>query len=113
MATNGASARQWLAEHGSHKSLSEIERIRAAIAGKLETLAEDHPEQEGLLEALDVMDEWISQNSNCLTVTSDCQSEYYQLDASSLTPDVDPLEELTPEEKQARFQNLLRSSKLP
>ncbi len=117
MATNGASARQWLAENGEHTPLPEVERIRNAIAKKLDTLSDDHPEQDGLLEALDAMDEWLvlaqdrPQSGQTTTLPSTpVENTDAQLDSSSLTPDLPPAEALSPEEKKARFQNLLQRS---
>ena len=84
MATNGASARQWLADKGQSASPQELQRIRSAIAGKLDVLAEDHPDEDGLLEALDVIDNWIEHgkaSENSVLQTS-------SLDTSPLVPDL-------------------------
>ena len=113
MATNGSSARQWLAENGSSASPEQLLRIRNAIANKLDQLPEGHPDEDGLLEALDVMDEWQdSRNqpnpaSSSLN-TSDAPAPV--LDTSPLTPDVAPAPQLSPDEKRTRFQELLSQS---
>ncbi|CAM3625656.1 hypothetical protein [Parendozoicomonas haliclonae] len=117
MATNGASARQWLAEHGQQKSADELQRIRNAIATKLEALSEDHPDEDGLLEALDVMDEWINNGGQPVAPaalgSNDAPAAEPMFDSSPLTPDLQPSEELSPAEKRARFQALLKTGHIP
>ena len=93
MATNGSSARQWLAEHGQSASPEELQRIRNAIATKLDRLPEEHPEEDGLLEALDVMDEWQeARNTPSIQASSPLDSDRpaLVLDTSPLTPDIPP-----------------------
>ncbi|MCL6269444.1 hypothetical protein M3P05_05730 [Sansalvadorimonas sp. 2012CJ34-2] len=114
MATNGSSARQWLADNGKTASSEELLRIRNAIAAKLDKLPEGHPEEDGLLEALDVMDEWRETRNVSAPVASSLQDSDLpapQLDTSSLTPDLPPAPKLSQEEKQTRFQKLLQKSK--
>ncbi|MTI12813.1 hypothetical protein [Sansalvadorimonas verongulae] len=117
MATNGESARQWLADKGSTASPDELLRIRTAIANKLDTMPEDHPDEAGLLEALDVMDEFMEKGKDAplaaaaapLNSPSD-ETSAPALDTSPLIPDLPPAEELSPAEKQARFQALLKKT---
>ena len=113
MATNGASARSWLEQNGAQAAPEEIQRIRTAIAGKLDALSEDHPDEAGLLEALDVMDTFIEQGGVSAPVSPVVQeiSNTPMLDTSPLVPELAPAEELSPVEKQARFRKLLQSSR--
>ncbi len=111
MATNGASARQWLAENGSGASLEALQRIRDAIAGKLDALAEEHPDEDGLLEALDVMDDWINSRHGSTQQAEPAAASLPVLDTGPLIPDLPPAEQLSPEEKQARFRALLQNGR--
>ena len=116
MATNGESARQWLAEKGSKASPEELLRIRTAIASKLDTIPEDHPDEAGLLEALDVMDDWMEKGKVTATAAEPLgtpvdDASAPTLDTSPLVPDLPPAEVLSKEEKQARFQALLEKAK--
>ncbi len=116
MATNGASARQWLAEKGNSTPPDELLRIRNAIAAKLDKLPEGHPDEDGLLEALDVMDEWQENKKSPNPAIPSLQGgdgSEPALDTRPLTPDVEPAPSLSPADKQARFQQLLKDSKMP
>ncbi|WP_281645939.1 hypothetical protein [Parendozoicomonas sp. Alg238-R29] len=104
MATNGESARQWLADNGSTASQEELLRIRTAIATKLDAMPEEHPDEAGFLEALDVMDEWMEKGKTSEPENTTPSS----LDTSPLVPDLPPAEVLSEEEKQARFKALLK-----
>ncbi len=111
MATNGASARQWLADKGQQASPQELMRIRDAIASKLDNLGEDHPDEPGLLEALDVMDAFIegdkSPEPEAANLSHDSSS--VALDTGPLVADLPPAEALSEEEKRQRFQTILKS----
>lgn len=113
MATNGASARQWL-ESNKHKvSEQRVLQIRDNLQKKIEALSKaeeptDPNEEQGLVEALDVMDAFIETRYG----ESPAEESSAELDYSSLVETSDcgaPV--LDSPEKQRRFQELLKSSK--
>lgn len=113
MATNGASAKQWL-ESNKHKvSEQRIIQIRDNLQKKIEALTKadeltDLSEEQGLLEALDVMDAFIETRYGA----SPAEESTAKLDYSSLVDSSDsgaPV--LDTSEKQKRFQDLLKNSK--
>ena len=113
MATNGESARQWL-ESNKHKvSEQRIIQIRDSLQKKFETLTgADEPadpnEEQGLVEALDVMDAFIeSRYGERPPEDSSAELDYSSLiDSSGCQAPV-----LDGPEKQRRFQELLKKSK--
>ncbi len=109
MATNGESARQWLAEHGQTTSTERITQIRQNIEARLTRLPEEREETKGLLEALDVIDSFIiSKNSMTEEATPESDTA---LDYSPLIPQDEPEQPiLSATEKQARFQQLLQQA---
>ena len=115
MATNGESARQWLAEHGQTTSPDRLARIRQNIESRLTELPADHEDAKGLLEALDVMDHFITTNdSNGSNGSNESEVKPEPdtvLDYSPLIPQNTPDQPvLSAEEKQARFQQLLQQA---
>ena len=113
MATNGASARQWLAENGSKASKEQLLKIRSAITAKLKAITEDNPDENGLLEALDVMDNFLEGQQISATSVTDVnlstdRDSTPALDTSPLTPNIPMAEPLSAEEKRAKFQELLK-----
>ena len=113
MATNGESARQWLESNKHKASEQRIIQIRDNLQNKIEALAKaeeptDPSEEQGLVEALDVMDAFIE------TRYGEPQPEESnaQLDYSSLTDSTaNDAPVLNDTEKQKRFQQLLKNSK--
>ena len=105
MATNGASARQWLEENHNNVPADRIQQVIRSLTRKMEDLGEDHPEWEGLLEALDVLESY----QPGLT-SPDLHSN--ELDTSPLIANEPAPEPLSPEEKKQRFKALLQKSDL-
>lgn len=111
MATNGESARQWLAENHGKASLERILQIRAAIDQKITRLESDHEDYPGLLEALDVMDHYLTSPLPGAEHGNKAPSCETGLDFSPLipqTPAASPA--LSPEEKERQFRALLEKS---
>ncbi|PJE80299.1 hypothetical protein CI610_00726 [invertebrate metagenome] len=108
MATDGMSARKWLAGHGHQVSFDRIQEIRDKLAKKIDVLDETDPRYEGILEALDVMDQYIIQSSAQQTIGQDCP-----LDSSSLIPELsgDDSSPLDAAEKRRRFDVLLKTGR--
>ncbi|WP_345198758.1 hypothetical protein [Kistimonas scapharcae] len=110
MATNGESAAQWLSEHGETTPVERLQQIRDNIAAKLEDNIQDE-QHIGLLEALDVMDSYIISKEALTTDNSPID----------IRPDLSPLCDnraatspgLSEEEKKKRFNELLKTGKLP
>ncbi|MCL6416758.1 hypothetical protein MIB92_13945 [Aestuariirhabdus sp. Z084] len=120
MATNGESAALWLAENTSHLSRQRIEQVRNNVFQKLEVLNEDHPDAPGLLEALEVLDQHLESDAEPQNMPappappsspSDSISESAGLDLSPLIPEQSEANPLDPDEKRARFQELLAQSR--
>nr|MDT0252804.1 hypothetical protein [Endozoicomonas sp.] len=120
MATNGESARKWLEENREQVSQERVLQIRNNLIKKTDQIAEAEnsdvsdegsgDEYSGLLEALDVMDSWLQEQT--APVTEETQTEPSALDYSSLIQDsVEPAPRFSQEEKLRRFQSLLKSSK--
>ncbi len=110
MATNGESARKWLKDNKEQASEQRIVQIRNNLVKKIDLLAESgedmSDEYQGLLEALDVMDDWLQQ------AVPETPAESSFLDYSTLVAEAtEPAPLLSPEEKRQRFQDLLKSSK--
>ena len=110
MATNGESARQWLEENKNQVSEQRIVQIRSNLVKKIDLLAESgndmSDEYQGLLEALDVMDNWLQQGGTTQP------AEPSELDYRSLVEEPsEPAPLLSPQEKRQRFQSLLKASK--
>ncbi|WP_299728047.1 hypothetical protein [uncultured Endozoicomonas sp.] len=112
MSTNGESARKWLEENKGKIQEPRILQIKDNLLKKLQQSEEQETdtseEYEGLLEALEVMESWLIEN----TVPEVVQNDLPPLDASPLVQDAAgeaPI--LSKEEKQQRFQALLESSK--
>lgn len=113
MATNGESARQWL-ESNKHKVSEErILHIRDNLQKKIEALAKadepvDPTEEQGLVDALDVMDAFIERQFG----ESQPDESTAELDYSSLVDSsASEAPILDDSEKQKRFQALLKKSK--
>ncbi len=110
MATNGESARKWLKENGEQVTEQRIVQIRDNLVKKINLLSEtseDIPDaHQGLLEALDVMDDWLQQTAQGGSADSST------LDCGALVeePSV-PVPLLSPEEKRQRFRKLLESTR--
>ena len=112
MATNGESARKWLDENAELVSEQRVVQIRSNLAKKIDLLAESggdmSDEYQGLLEALDVMDDWLQQGGT----TQEAPAQPSDLDYRGLIEEPsEPAPLLSPEEKRQRFQNLLKASK--
>ena len=110
MATNGESARRWLEENQDRVSLERIRQIRDNIVDRLQTLDEQDEAHEGLLEALDVMDEHLIATEQ---PEPGNDAANVLLDSSPLvssTPEDTP--HLSSEEKQRRFRRLLETGKI-
>ena len=110
MATNGESARRWLEENQDKVSLERVRQIRDNIVNRLQSLDEQDETHEGLLEALDVMDEHLLVAEQPETGNDAISA---QLDSSPLvsntTADAPHLSE---DEKQKRFRQLLKTGKI-
>jgi|GEM_PF-6089706 len=111
MATNGESARKWLEENKEQASEQRIAQIRSNLVKKIDLLAESgedmSDEYQGLLEALDVMDEWLQRG----TQETPAQPSAPDYGALLVEEPTEPVPLLSPEEKRQRFQSLLKSSK--
>lgn len=112
MATNGESARRWLEENHDKVPLERIRQIRDNLAKKLQNIEESDDTYSGLLDALDVMDNHLLEIENPAPV-SEASETTASLDLAPLIPDADQSSpQLSPEEKQARFQSLLKNGKI-
>ncbi|MGI9275564.1 MAG: hypothetical protein ACR2PT_12055 [Endozoicomonas sp.] len=111
MATNGESARRWLEENQDRVSLERIRQIRDNIVSRLQSLDEQDETHEGLLEALDVMDEHLIETEQPEPPGNDAANVL--LDSSPLvsSPPAEP-PHLSREEKQRRFRRLLETGKI-
>ena len=128
MSTNGDSARRWLEENRTKVTEQRILQIRDSLLKKIQGIEQSEDddvsdEYDGLLEALEVMESWLQEN------TTHFQQEYKQphqqeqqqqtaeqpsaeLDYGPLgSNDAAPAPILSDEEKHARFKELLESSK--
>ncbi len=110
MATNGESAARWLQEQGAQASPERLGQIRDNLAKKLEELDAEHPEYPGLLEALDVMDNYIA---GVQPSTSANEAETPALDLSPLVADAPTAAPISADERRARFARLLSEGRLP
>ena len=109
MATNGQSARKWLEENGNKVSRDRVEQIRKNIAEKLAKLDESDDSYPGLLEALDVMDDHL----NPAVEEEATPAADIKLDLGPLASESDfEAPQLSPDEKKARFKQLLKSGQL-
>ena len=114
MATNGESAKKWLADNQQKISEPRVKQIRDSLEKKVNDLSNTDQddlddEYQGVLEALEVMDAFIRENYHPIPVP---EENNIDLDSSSLTSDAPanaPV--LNHQEKQARFQALLKDSK--
>lgn len=110
MTTNGESARKWLMENKKQVTEQRIIQIRDNLIKKINLLTETSEDisdaHQGLLEALDVMDDWLQQTAQGEP------AEPSALDCGALVeePSV-PVPLLSPEEKRQRFRKLLESSR--
>ncbi|MDP0562420.1 MAG: hypothetical protein QS721_08875 [Candidatus Endonucleobacter sp. (ex Gigantidas childressi)] len=110
MATNGKSAQQWLKENQSDISVERVQLIMSSIHKKTDTLQPDHPEYEGLVEALDTMEQYLdARNKPQLTFTEKPKN---MLNSGQLIPNIQTQEYLNPTEKARRFSELLKKSDL-
>ncbi|WP_257294719.1 hypothetical protein [Endozoicomonas sp. YOMI1] len=113
MATNGESARQWLQQNREQISEERILQIRSNLVKKINQMADPEDltvsdEHQGLLEALDVMDNWLQERAT----PQETAEEASALDYSPLIQEPsEPAPQLTQEEKLRRFQNLLKTTK--
>lgn len=112
MTTNGESATNWLKEQGEATSPERLQKIRNNIASQLEESSPDDQQHIGLLEALDVMDDYLINKNATVVSNSESISLTDRLplcdNTTSLPP---PL--LTEDEKKQRFKTLLSTGKLP
>ncbi|WP_257280018.1 hypothetical protein [Endozoicomonas sp. ISHI1] len=109
MATNGESARRWLEENQDKVSLERIRQIRDNLSNKLQAVDESDGTYPGLLEALDVMDNYLLQEEGEATAP---ESEPASLDLSPLIPQSDHQPpQLSEQEKKLKFQQLLKTGK--
>ncbi len=112
MATNGESARRWLSDNKQKVSEARVRQIRDSLEQKANQLSNTEQddlddEYQGILEALEVMDVFISEQYETKVI------EPMILDASPLVAeDLSDVPVLNVREKQARFQALLKESKL-
>lgn len=109
MATNGKSARKWLAEQGDQVSATRVQQIKASLQSKIEGMeqakTDGSDEYQGLVEALDVVDMWLMEHENPLS-SSDAA---VQLDTGLLGEPLETVPVLSPQEKQQAFQKLLQN----
>ncbi len=110
MATNGESAKQWLADNSGKVSIERMQQIIASIHKKLDAMNSSHSEYNGFLEALDVMDQHLLslQGNSIHTI----KNQEKILDFSPLIPDKEIADAISPEEKTRRFRELLKTSDL-
>ena len=115
MATNGESARKWLEANQHNTSPERIRQIRDNIVAKLQQLDDTDNEHDGLLEALDVMDAHLLQLERQSKPEGNSDSSPEDLPPLDYSPLVNHQEEVVPqlsaEEKQKRFQALLRKNR--
>ena len=68
MATNGESARKWLAEQGDQVTVARVQQIKNSLQSKIEQMDQAETDgsetYRGLLEALDVVDAWLTEQLN-------------------------------------------------
>ncbi len=126
MATNGESAKRWLEDNAATLTNERVQQIQDNILGKLETISDDDPAAQGLLDALEELDNYLNVN---LTLTGSTETEVLlsatsglelntdtssqppvMFDTSPLIPESADSEPLSAEEKQHRFQQLLQKS---
>ncbi|MCK5894559.1 MAG: hypothetical protein KAG53_09195 [Endozoicomonadaceae bacterium] len=111
MATNGESATNWLKEHGETTAPERLRKIRNSIASQLEENSPDDQQHIELLEALDVMDDYLINNNAAVVNNRESAS------LTDLLPLCDnttaPSPRLTEDEKKQRFKTLLNTGKLP
>ena len=109
MSTNGESARRWLDDNQERVSEERIRQIRDNLAKKIDQISDsDTPSDahQDLLDALDVMDAWLDDNSP----PSDTVPDNTALDYSPLIQEpTDVITPLSEEEKKQRFNDLLKS----
>ncbi|MDD7804017.1 MAG: hypothetical protein PUP46_00240 [Endozoicomonas sp. (ex Botrylloides leachii)] len=108
MATNGESATQWLNDNHGKVSIERIQQIIRSISQKIARLTPEHPEYDGLIAALDVMNEYKANISPDRALSEPSLTDL--LDASPLVPEVTEAKAMHPEEKKRRFQQLLKKS---
>ncbi|MRI34732.1 hypothetical protein EOPP23_17250 [Endozoicomonas sp. OPT23] len=110
MATNGQSAKKWLEENQGKASDERVQQIRNSIAEKLTKLDDSDDSSSGLLEALDVLDNYLQGPEETESATAE---QDVKLDLSPLGSESNPdIPQLSPEEKQAQFRKLLKSGQL-
>ncbi len=107
MATDGASARQWLEDNKNNVPVERVEQIIRSLCRKIERLDENHPDTEGLLEALDVLEHYLPGLNASPSPSAHPEA---LLDTSPLISDESASEPLSQEEKQRRFKALLLKS---
>lgn len=107
MATNGESARKWLEENQHKVSIERIQQIRDNILARLQRLDDHEDGHDGLLEALDVMDAFIASQQQPEAVEESPPLDYSPL----VDHQAKPAPQLSQEEKQQRFQELLKKSR--
>lgn len=103
MTTNAKSAKQWLETTGINEPRERIEQIAHSILTKLTQLADDDPQQQGLIEALAIVEDYL-ENLPLITTSDSTNWDTTPLGESS----VEPIPQLTKEEKQQQFQQLLK-----
>ena len=112
MATNGESARKWLLDNCKTITTEQVNRVRESLIKKIDQTPEpennDLPDpHQGLLEALDVLDAWLLENTAASPKNLD---ETIPLDYRPLvTEPSEPINILTEKEKLREFHKLLES----
>ena len=115
MSTNGESARKWLEENRDYIKEPRILQIRDNLLKKIQQYEEQEEadtseEYEGLLEALDVMESWLQENAAPQPVKP--PTELPALETTPLGHNAfSEAPVLSEQEKQKKFQDLLKSSK--
>ncbi|WP_163834823.1 hypothetical protein [Spartinivicinus ruber] len=102
MTTNAKSAKQWLETQGINEPRERIEQIAQNILNKLAELDDEHPQQQGLLDALAVVEDYLAS----LPPLPQPSSNW---DTTPLgDPPTDTIPQLSQEEKKQQFQQLLK-----
>ncbi|MDE1462931.1 hypothetical protein [Spartinivicinus poritis] len=105
MTTSAASAKQWLETQGINEPRERIEQIAQNMLSKLAKMDDENPQQQGLIEALAVVEDYLAS----LPVTPQPTINW---DTSPLgDPSADAIPQLTQEEKQQQFKQLLKQQK--
>ncbi|MGB1270842.1 MAG: hypothetical protein ACPG5T_02080 [Endozoicomonas sp.] len=117
MATNGDSARKWLEENKHQVTETRVLQIRNNLEKKINELPESDvdglsEEHQGLLEALDVLEAFLQEQSSARTATNEVTG-ITGIDASPLISEPsEPVPQLDDTEKKHRFQQLLKTGKV-